>query len=81
MSSGLSMVLRWVRPWRRCRPGRMSGGTPRRHRSRLVGDIISLECPLHPLLVRSRSVRPPLVEEVERFGRCLSPLVYGLKSR
>jgi len=24
---------------------------------------------------------PPLVEEVERFGGCLSPLVYGFKSK
>ena len=55
-------------------------GTQRRHRSRLVGAIISLGCPLHPLLVRSRSMWPPLVEEVERFSGFLSPLVYVFKS-
>jgi len=36
-------------------------GTPRRYVSGLVGVIISLGCPLHPLLVRSRSMWPPLV--------------------
>jgi len=81
MSSGLSMVLRWIRPRRRCSPGRMSRGTLRRHVSRLVGAIISLGCPLHPLLVRSGSMRPPLVEEVERFSGCLSSLVHGFESR
>ena len=81
MSSGLSMVLRWVRPWRRHRPGRMSRGTPGRHRSRLVGAVISLGCPLHPLLVRSRSLWPPLVEEIERFSGGFCPLVHGFKPR
>jgi len=47
-------------------------GSPRRYMSGLVGVIISLGCPLHPLLVRSGPMWSPLVEEVERFSCCLS---------
>ena len=48
-------------------------GAPRRYMSGLVGVIIRLGCPLHPLLVRSGSMWPPLVEEVERFSSRLNP--------
>ena len=54
-------------------------GPPRRHRRIFVGAIIGLGCPLHPMLVRSRSMRSSLVEEVERFSGCLSSLVHDLK--
>ena len=81
MRSRLSRVLRWIRPWRRHGPRRMSRGTPGRHGSRVVGVVISLRCPLHPLLIRSRSLRPPLVDEVERFSGGFGSLVHGFKPR
>jgi hypothetical protein len=56
-------------------------GDPKKAWSGLVGVVISLGCPLHPLLVRSRSMWPPLVEEVEWFSGSFSPLVHGFKSR
>ena len=46
----------------------MSRGTPRRHGSRLIRVIIGLGCHLHSLLVRSGSMWPPLVHEVEWFS-------------
>jgi len=60
---------------------RMSRGTPRRHGSGLIGVVISLGCPLHSLLVRSRSMWLPLVHEVEWFSGSFSPLVYSFKSK
>lgn len=56
-------------------------GEPRRHVSGLVGVVISLGCPLHPLQVRSGSMQPPLVEQVEWFSGSFNPLVHGFKSR
>lgn len=54
----------------------MSRGTPRRHGSGLIRVVMSLGCPLHSLLVRSGSMWPPLVHEIEWFSGSFSPLVH-----
>lgn len=56
----------------------MSRGTPRRYGSGLVGVVACLRCPLHSLLVWSRSMRSPFVHEIEWFNGSFSPLVYIL---
>jgi len=65
MSSWLGIIWIYEGTRRRCEPGRMSRGTPRRHESGLIGVIIGLGCPLQFLLVRSRFMWPPLVHIVE----------------
>ena len=59
----------------------MNRATPRRHGSGFIGVVISLGCPLHPLLARYGSMWSPLVHEVERFSGCFSPLVHRFKSQ
>jgi len=46
MSSWLGIIWICEGTRRRCEPGRMSRGTPRRHESGLIGVIIGLGCPL-----------------------------------
>ena len=62
----MGMILRCEGPRRRCGLGRMSRGTLGRYGGDLVGVVVCLRCPLHPLLVWSRSMQPPLVS----FGLC-----------
>ena len=65
---------------RRCEPGRMSRGTPRRHGSGLIGVLTGLECPLQFLLVRSGSMWPPLVHIIEWFSGSFGPLICSFNS-
>jgi len=65
MSSWLGIIWIYEGTRRRCEPGRMSRGTPRRHEGGLIRVIIGLGCPLQFLLVRSRSMWPPLVHIIE----------------
>jgi len=65
MSNWLGIIWICEGTRRRCEPGRMSRGTPRRHESGLIGVIIGLGCPLQFPLVRSRSMWPPLVHIIE----------------
>ena len=74
------MILRCKGPRRRCGPGRMSRGTPRRYGRHLVGVVVFPRCPLHPLLVWCRSMQPSLGYVVELFTDSLSPLIYSFKS-
>jgi len=75
------MIWRCEGPRRRCGLGRMSRGAPRRYGSDLVGVAVCLRCPLHPLLIWSRSMQPSLVYVIELFSDSLSPLIYSFKSR
>jgi len=58
----------------------MSKGAPRRYGGDLVGVVVCLRCPLHPLLVRSRSMQAPLVYVIDLFNDTCSPLVYNFSS-
>ena len=58
----------------------MSRGTPRRCGSDFIGVVIHLGCPLHSLLVRSGSMWPPLVHEIEWFSGSFGPLICSFKS-
>jgi hypothetical protein len=58
----------------------MSRGAPRRYGSGLIGVVVCLRCPLHSLLVWSRSMWSPLVHEIEWFSGSFGPLVYSFKS-
>ena len=77
----VGMILRCEGPRRRRGTGRMSRGGPRRYGGDLVGLVVCLRCPLHPLLVWSRSMRPPLVYVIDLFSDSFGPLVYIFKSR
>lgn len=81
MSGWLGMTLRWKGPRRRRGPEMMSRGAPRRYGSDLVGVLVCMRCPLHPLLVWSRSLRSLLVHEIEWFSGSFGPPVYSFKSR
>ena len=80
MSGWLGLILRCEGPMRRCGLGRMSKGAPRRYGGHLVGVVVCLRCPFHPLLIWPRSMRPPLVYVMEFFNDSLSPLIYIFKS-
>ena len=56
-------------------------GAPRRYGSDLIGVVVCLRCPLHPLLVWSRSMQPHLVYVINMFSDSFGPLVYNVKSR
>lgn len=56
-------------------------GDPRRYGSGLIEVVLCLRCPLHSLLVWSKSMRSPLVHEIEWFSGSFGPLVYNFKSR
>lgn len=75
------MIWRCEGPRRRHGPGRMSRGAPRRYGGDLVGVVVCLRCPLHPRLVWSRSMRPPLVYVIDLFSDSSGPLVYSFKFR
>ena len=73
------MILRCERPRRRHGPGRMSRRAPRRYGGDLVEVVVCLRCPLHPLLVWSRSIRSPLFYIIDLFSDSFGPLVYKFK--
>jgi len=80
MGGWLGMLFRCEGPRRKRGPGRMSRGAPRRYGGDLVGVVVCLRCPLHPLLVWSRSMQPPLVYVIDMFNDSFGPLVYNFKS-
>jgi len=55
-------------------------GAPRRHGSGLIRVVVFLGCPLHSLLVRSRSMWPPFVHEIEWFSGSFGPLICSFNS-
>ena len=55
-------------------------GGPKMHGSGLIGVVISLGCPLHPLLVWSGSMWPPLAHEIEWFSGAFNPLICSFNS-
>ncbi len=75
---GMILICEGLRRWRGL--GRMSRETPRRYGSDLVGVVVCLGCPLHPLLVWSRYMWPLLVYIIYLFSGSFSPLVYSFKS-
>jgi len=58
----------------------MSRGAPRRHGGDLVGVVVCLRCLLHPLLVWSRSMWPPLVYVIDLSSGSFGPLLYSFKT-
>ena len=59
----------------------MSRGMSRRYECDLVGVVVCLRCPLHPLLVWSGSMWPPLVHEIEWFCGSFGPLICSFNFR
>ena len=55
-------------------------GAPRRYGCDLVGVVVFLRCTLHPLLIWSRSMWPPLVYVIDMFSHYFGALVYSFKS-